>query len=200
LNNKIYPNIQQSDILVFSLQIGCINTLFRTHEQIDSLGEDTMVPLTSKKRGIMAILLIVVVTSAGIGWWWFSSRTALVLDSGDDSSVGSVLKSGYLADIDDFHQGTGEIQLFQDIHGNQTIRFLDVTITSGPDLYVYLSKKSSFSGTDDTPGEFVNLGLLPAIQGNFSVNIPPTVNGSDYASVLIWCQAFVVPFTFAPLS
>jgi hypothetical protein len=83
--------------------------------------------------------------------------------------------------------------------GSQAVRFIDVSITDGPDLYVYLSKKSSFSSAYDDPGEYVNLGQNPAVTGNFTVLIPSHINGTEYASVLIWCLRFTVLFTYAIL-
>ncbi|MFW9893360.1 MAG: DM13 domain-containing protein [Candidatus Thorarchaeota archaeon] len=109
----------------------------------------------------------------------------------------TVLLSGSLQEVDSAHTGSGTVQLVESDTGSQAIRFIDVSITNGPDLYVYLSKKSSFSGISDDPGEYVSLGLTPAVTGNFTVSIPDTVNGQDYASVLIWCQAFAVLFTYA---
>jgi hypothetical protein len=74
-----------------------------------------------------------------------------------------------------------------------------VSFTDGPDLYVYLSKKNSFSSAYDDAGEYVSLGLTPAVAGNFSAAIPDHVNGADYASVLIWCRIYAVLFTYALL-
>ena len=52
------------------------------------------------------------------------------------------------------HTGSGTVQLAQSDAGNQSIFFIDVHITNGPDLYVYLSKKNGFSDIYDDPGEY----------------------------------------------
>lgn len=109
----------------------------------------------------------------------------------------TILFSGTLQDVDASHQGNGIVQLVELDSGGQEILFIDVSITNGPDLYVYLSKKSSFASSSDDPGEYSNLGQMPAVTGNFTVHIPSQVDGTEYASVLVWCLQFSVLFTYA---
>jgi hypothetical protein len=145
------------------------------------------------RQSLVALGIAAIVIGA-IGWWSFSST---FLPPGQPQFT--VLLSGSLQDVDASHTGSGNVQLVQSDTGSQSILFIDVSITSGPDLYVYLSKKSSFSGIYDDAGEYVSLGLTPAVTGNFTVSIPDNIDGTDYASVLIWCQAFAVLFTYAVL-
>ncbi|HMO60959.1 MAG TPA: DM13 domain-containing protein [Ferruginibacter sp.] len=66
------------------------------------------------------------------------------------------------------------------------------SISSGPDLKVYLSK-------NDYPSQFVNLGALLRFTGNSSYSIPVGTNLSDYNYVLIHCQQYNHLFAVAPL-
>jgi hypothetical protein len=145
-------------------------------------------------RPLIVALGIAAIVIGAISWWSFSP---MLLPP--EQSEFTVLLSGSLQEVDTSHTGSGTVQLVHSDTGSQSIRFIDVSITSGPDLYVYLSKKSSFSGVDDDAGEYVSLGLTPAITGDFTVPIPDNIDGTDYASVLIWCQAYAVLFTYAIL-
>jgi hypothetical protein len=70
------------------------------------------------------------------------------------------------------------------------VRLENFSISSGPDLKVYLSKSS-------TPKEFVNLGNLTS---STVYIIPTQVNISDYKYVLIHCQQYNHLFATAELS
>ena len=112
----------------------------------------------------------------------------------------SILKSGSLVMIDMAHWGEGEVQLVEKPDGSYAIYFIDIEIATGPDLYVYLSKKSNFNGLFDSIGENYNLGKLVAFQGTFEVNVPNSLEIGSYNSVLIYCLAFTVIFTYASLT
>jgi len=45
----------------------------------------------------------------------------------------------------------------------------------------------------------VDLGLLSATSGDLSFEIPAGTDLSRAAAVVIWCEDFSVPFTFAAL-
>lgn len=64
------------------------------------------------------------------------------------------------------------------------------SISSGPDLKVYLSKSS-------TPDEFITLGNLTSAQ---IYSIPNSVNFNDYNHVLIHCQQYNHLFAVATLT
>ncbi len=109
--------------------------------------------------------------------------------------------TGNLVKMDDAHFGSGEVQLIKYSNGSHAIYFIDVEIANGPALYVYLSKKSEFSGIYDSPGEFIDLGTLPAQSGTFEVKINDAFeNIESYKSVLIWCLPFSVVFSYATLN
>ena len=84
---------------------------------------------------------------------------------------------------------TGSAKIY--LNGNQSeVRLEDFSISSGPDLKVYLSK-------NDTPTDFVNLGNLTSAT---VYTIPTQVNVTDYKYVLIHCQQYSHLFAVAQLS
>ncbi|RKS94038.1 electron transfer DM13 [Flavobacterium limicola] len=77
------------------------------------------------------------------------------------------------------------------LNGNQNeVRLENFSISSGPDLKVYLSKNA-------TPTNFVNLGNLTS---STVYSIPTQVNVSSYKYVLIHCQQYSHLFAVAQLS
>lgn len=66
------------------------------------------------------------------------------------------------------------------------------SVTEGPDLKVYLSKK-------DTPFEFINLGPLKSNRGNQSYILPGGVDFSVYKYALVHCQQYNHLFAIAAL-
>ncbi len=67
----------------------------------------------------------------------------------------------------------------------------DFSVSAGPDLKVYLSKK-------DTPSDFINLGSFDPQKGIY--NIPDGVAATDYDYVLIFCQQYSHLFATAKLN
>ena len=61
------------------------------------------------------------------------------------------------------------------------VKFVDFTISEGPDLKVYLSK-------NDFPSEFINLGSLQASDVPYA--IPNGIDVTEYPYVLIHCQQY----------
>lgn len=66
------------------------------------------------------------------------------------------------------------------------------SVTTGPDLKVYLSKK-------DTPSEFINLGPLKSNTGAQSYAVPAGVDFTVYRYALIHCQQYNHLFAIAAL-
>jgi hypothetical protein len=150
---------------------------------------------------LKAVLGVAVITVVVLGLWLISPNffPSPSLNQDLEHTNNTILLSGSLQQVDAGHTGSGTVQLAQSNAGNQSVFFIDVTFTDGPDLFVYLSMKDSFSGTRDDPGEFTNLGRTPAVSGTFAISIPDHINGTDYLSVLIYCREYSVLFTYAIL-
>lgn len=153
-----------------------------------------------KRRNIIIIIVIsvIVVTGTGTGlgiYFWLNP-----LGVGNETlATGTVLSDGILVEIEFNHWGIGKVQIVQLEDDSLEVQFIDVEVANGPNLYVYLSNKTSFSGIYDDYGEIIDLGLLPYNEGKFAVSIPDGSNISDIHSVLIWCKQFSVVFTYASL-
>lgn len=109
--------------------------------------------------------------------------------------VARLLSRGELQRIDDLHRGSGPVVLF-DLDGKLVLRFEDVAIQNGPDLHVYLGRGAggAYDGARD-----LYLGTLKATNGTFTYELPAGTRVEDYKSVVVWCRAFAVLFTWADL-
>lgn len=117
-----------------------------------------------------------------------------VLDDGQNGAgAATVLRSGMFVDGDPIHRGSGTVSIVDD--GEQVLLVFgdDVSITPGPDLFVYLSP----NGPGEDLGEFVSLGVLTANDGAQAYVLPE--NYDDFRTVVIWCRAFAVTFATAEL-
>lgn len=76
-------------------------------------------------------------------------------------------------------------------NGESYIKLVDFSVSSGPDLKVYLSKSN-------TPSEFVNIGAL--VSSNTIYKIPSNVLIDEYPYVLIHCQQYNHLFAIAQLN
>lgn len=85
---------------------------------------------------------------------------------------------------------SGNVKIYLDENNLKKLQLENFSISSGPDLKVYLSKSNS-------PSEFVNLGALT----NATIySIPESVNLSQYNHVLIHCQQYNHLFAIASLT
>lgn len=106
------------------------------------------------------------------------------------------LASGELRIVDSVHKGTGPVKLVE-VGGRHFVRFENVAIQNGPDLHVYLSPDTGGRYADATS---LYLGPLKATNGSFNHEIPAGADLSRYRSVVVWCRAFGVLFTWADLA
>ena len=111
-----------------------------------------------------------------------------------ENQTNDMLLKGNLIDAGDgFHMASGEVKVLQISDGTQILRFENLDVTNGPDLYVYLA-------TDTTAKDFVSLGRLKGNMGNQNYLIPENTDFEKYNTVLIWCQAFSTLFGSSKLS
>ncbi|OLS22587.1 MAG: hypothetical protein HeimC2_29130 [Candidatus Heimdallarchaeota archaeon LC_2] len=164
-----------------------------------------------KKQTAIVFFLIMTIILSLVGWWLISplflpgESLNEDLSQFDDiipeqmTSEFTLLFTGEFVKIDNNHKGSGNIRIVNSIDGDLILIFDEVEISNGPALKVYLSSKSSFSGTGDNAGDYISLGDLRANIGNFTMEIPSNTIISNYNSVLIWCEPFAVVFTWATL-
>jgi Electron transfer DM13 len=106
----------------------------------------------------------------------------------NDMLAGNLIDTG-----DGFHMASGQVEVLQIPYGTQILRFENLDVTNGPDLYVYLA-------TDTTAKDFVSLGRLKGNMGDQNYPIPVNTDFEKYNTVLIWCQAFSTLFGSSKLT
>lgn len=99
------------------------------------------------------------------------------------------------------HVGSGEALLYQLADGSRILRLQNFSVDNGPDLYVYLVPVDPVpSGSGSEIAGSYSLGRLKGNSGDQNYEILADLDLSQYRSVVIWCQAFAVPFSAAPLA
>jgi len=91
--------------------------------------------------------------------------------------------------VDRAHPTSGKAAVNSD---KTVLTFTNFKTDNGPKLLVYLS-------TDVNSTEFVNLGDLKGISGDFTYTIPANTDLAKYKIVNIWCVDFSVSFGTAEL-
>ena len=177
-----------------------------------------MLATIRRSRPVQAALALVLVVAGGFGWWTISplfltktlsedlparaAATAAVRTADSATTAPAtapagpkVLSMGQLQRVDDLHRGTGPVSLIE-LDGKAYLRFDDVAIQNGPDLHVYLARGTggAYDGSRD-----LYLGALKATNGSFNYELPAGTLLADYKSVVVWCRAFTVLFTWADL-
>lgn len=111
------------------------------------------------------------------------------------------LAAGAFRDADDVHKGSGDAGLYRLADGNHVLRIENLNVTNGPDLHVFLVRHPGpESSSDVTDGNYIDLGPLKGNIGNQNYAIPPGTDLAGFGSVVVWCKAFGVLFSAAPLA
>lgn len=144
--------------------------------------------------GGFAVMLLI---GAAVAWYlgsplFLRTYAAEALPSG---SAATVIAAGELGFVDSLHNGKGPVRIVT-LGTQRLVRFEGVTIQNGPDLHVYLSPDTGGRYADATS---LYLGPLKATNGSFNYEIDPTVDVARYRSLVVWCRAFSVLFTWADL-
>lgn len=95
------------------------------------------------------------------------------------------------------HPGTGTASLIAIDDGSGVVTFTDFETDNGPDLLVYLVPADSPAGSAEGA---VPLGALKGNKGDQQYDVPAGTDLDAGWRVVVWCRAFAVSFTEAPLS
>ena len=121
----------------------------------------------------------------------FSSCKKSALDSINETlPAGTVLAIGSF--VSNAHATTGTVKINRDVSGKTFLVFENFKTDNGPDLRVWLSPAT-------TPASYQEVGLLKAVNGNFSYELDAAKNYTVNNRVLIWCQDFSILFGHAVL-
>ncbi|MGA7730301.1 MAG: DM13 domain-containing protein [Chloroflexia bacterium] len=110
-----------------------------------------------------------------------------------------VLATGTFDRKDSVHYADGQAILAREADGSHVIRLQDLDAANGPDLYVYVSEHSNPQSSDELHMGEHNLGSLKATNGSFSYTLDASIDPARIKSVVIYCKAFSVLFSTAPL-
>ena len=77
---------------------------------------------------------------------------------------------------------TGGAKLYKE-NDTFTLQLLNVTISNGPDLHVYISKEVQ-------PVNFIDLGKLKSTMGNQVYEIPGNPDFAEYKYALVHCKQY----------
>lgn len=110
------------------------------------------------------------------------------------------VRRGSFRDADSFHKGSGEAVLYRQPDGSYLLRLENFTVTNGPDLFVYFSPSADpKTAAEAVSSGYIELARLKGNRGSQNYEIPATLDLSGQNSVVIWCRAFGVLFSVAPL-
>lgn len=111
----------------------------------------------------------------------------------------TLIKQGQFKDVDSIHKGSGKALVYQLPDGSSLLRLEGFKVTNGPDLMVYLAKKSDITVASQVTDGYISLGDLKGNIGNQNYIIPADIDVSQYNSAVIWCELFGVLFSPATL-
>jgi hypothetical protein len=172
-----------------------------------------------KKPLILTVVIILLIGGAAFAWWTISPlfiKTTLNEDipvnagilteettapanpvnneeqpmtENEDNELLTTITGEF---IDGEHKVSGTVKIVYS-DGTKYLRFENFSTENGPDLRVYLAG-------DTTAKDFVDLGELPATEGNYNIQLPDSIDLTTHDTVLIWCRAFRVNFGSAELT
>ena len=102
------------------------------------------------------------------------------------------------------HETRGSVKVIALADGSRVLRLEGLDTSDGPDLHVWLTDAPVIEGDagwhvfDD--GASVELGALKGNKGNQQYAIPTGTDLDQDWRVVVWCRAFTVSFTEAPLT
>lgn len=110
------------------------------------------------------------------------------------------MAAGAFRPLDAVHRGRGTATIWRLADGRSLLRLEDFQVTLGPDLWVVLSEdERPSSGTQLRSGAHLEVARLKGIRGNQNYPLPPELDPSQFRSLVIYCRAFNILFTLAPL-
>ena len=147
-------------------------------------------------RSLIGVAAIAAFVLASVAWYLGSPLFLRTTADEPLRAVTATVAQGRLNIVDDLHRGTGSVRIVA-VGPTRYVRFEGVAIANGPDLHVYLAPQTGgrFEATRS-----LYLGSLKATNGSFQYEIPAAMDVSAYRSVVVWCRAFGVLFTWADLA
>lgn len=163
-----------------------------------------------RQRDLLGWLAVPFVVTAGVAGVWLG--LPLITDNTVDEQVVTAASASSTEDAAQTdenrlvasgqfeaasHPGSGTASIIEKPNGEAVVTFTDFETDNGPDLVVYLVPADSPPGSDEGA---IDLGALKGNKGNQQYAIPADTDLDQDWRVVVWCRAFTVSFTEAPLS
>jgi hypothetical protein len=98
------------------------------------------------------------------------------------------------------HPGRGSANVYMMEDGSLIVRLEDFEVEDGPELHVYLTDQDPVQNTEGIElTNAIDLGELRGLIGDQSYLVPSGLDLSQYLSVVIWCEPYLIPFIAAPV-
>jgi hypothetical protein len=166
-----------------------------------------------QRKWILAGIVAVIALGALIAAPKFLPKDAVVLDqdvpAGTDTSSDVVVHgSASWRDGDPGHRASGTIDIVT-VDGTPFLRLSDFTLTSGPDVYLYLTAKADATSRQDVEGDGVRIPVVTHEdkdsrlneRGTFFVATSLSLDELlSYSGAAAWCDDFNVLFANAAFS
>ncbi|MEZ5115564.1 MAG: DM13 domain-containing protein [Candidatus Nanopelagicales bacterium] len=137
------------------------------------------------------------VAAAGSAGTGETAGAADVASSTGEDTAPVVLARGEFRSFE--HPTTGTVLLVRLPDGSTVLRLEDLATDNGPDVRVWLSAQPVDRAGDAEAAGFLGLGALKGNLGNQNYAVPADADLDAYASVILWCDRFNVPFGAAQL-
>ena len=111
----------------------------------------------------------------------------------------SKIVEGRFRDADSVHKGSGNAVLYRLKDGRHILRLDRFRVTNGPDLRVLLSAHPNPANSSEAHQGYVDLGRLKGNIGSQNYVLPADIDATRFRSVIVYCRAFGVIFSVAPL-
>jgi hypothetical protein len=163
----------------------------------------------------LIILSLITLLCLGIGWYLYllsiersrdiaSTREVIRTPSPrvEDTivNVPSTTKKWFFTRVDSLHYATGSVVVKKSGDGYDIVLSEDFFTPSAPDLYVWISQQSDFSGWLDQTISYLDLGPLQRNTGSSTFRISQNELDRYGWSIIIWCKAFSIYFSHATLN
>jgi hypothetical protein len=128
-----------------------------------------------------------------------------LMEKEDDMAAGAdaplLIKEGMFRDGSSSYSGSGRAAIYRLPDGSHVLRLEEFSVTNGPDLYVVLAAHPDPATSDALHSQTaVELERLKGNRGSQNYLIPASVDLASLGSVIIYCKAFSVIFSVAPLN
>ena len=139
---------------------------------------------------LVGLSLFIFGCSSGAGEMDIKSMIETTLDENTSDASADLEEELLMGDfLSDTHETSGKCIVNKE---ETTLLFQNFKTDDGPKLLVYLTNEV---GSED----FVNLGNLKGISGDYDYVIPSNTDLTKYNLVVIWCVDFSVSFGHAEL-